>query len=1115
MNNDNIFTALGTFLEAMRPFLVNVISKHHPGEPWEGVFFGSLTAEKQSMWNQAIHKGTEPMLCIDYHNLSFLATRFRDELAAEIGGKDNTYIFDNCMRELKEARNKCQHFTPLSEDEKDRAFSNMITLANMVRMPDLKEEINRLRHKHTYTPVAVAPVAVTTVTTEPAKAVIADDNSPLTPWWRNCMPHYDIRSGALDESVFAANLNEVAMGAGPEVYNNPTTFFQKTYVTAGLRDITKRVVKALNGEETENRVISLQTGFGGGKTHTLISIYHIVKGGANLLNSAVCRGLLPADIQPTFNNAKVAVFTNNTCDLVQGRTTDDGITIHTLWGEIAYQLGGKEAYDTIRQNDEMMIAPTTSLMKPILEKAGTSLILVDELAAYCASAADRKTSGSNLFVQTNTFIQNLTEVVSQVPRSVLIATLPASKSEVANSEVGQQVLDSLQDRIVRVGANVKPVDDEEVFEVVRRRLFEQIFDVDIIDQVAMRYKRMYHNRRNDLPDYADKMEYANLIKKSYPFHPELINMFREGWGSDSKFQRTRGVLRLLASIVQDLWRRRENLTGTQALIHTSDVALGNLASLTGTITNLMGSQWETVMTADVYGSSSNARKIDEQDPGSNIGQYSLTQGVATTLLMASIGAKANKGLDIKKLKLCVLRPDAFNHNDVDGVLNRLEGSAHYMHTSKVGTATYWFESKANVNILLSQAKADVKIDEINNEIQSRLRSSVGFVNGIHVLVCPSGDVPEQKQLSLVIMNPQYAMPVGTIPRTLEHAIKEIALKKGNSDRIYRNTILYLLASEAGRSALNDKLEDYLACDRILQEKGGSLEKDQKQDLQNRKAEYNKQAGEALIRTYNTVVKCSAKDGLERYELKNYAADFSTQITQNLLSELMEEEWIIKGIGRNLLNKINMLPEPGHAVSVKELYETFLRFDDKPMIVNQQAVIETVNRFCSANMFNVAVGDEGHYTKIYVETTVPFLDVTSEDYWLVDTSVKPAAQGGSGQGTGGQDDGGSGDDTGNGDGGNGTGGDQTGGQGGDDGNGGTGTPKPKTYKKVQISGQVPLENYTQLWTSFVQTLKNNNLKIEISFKASSTSANPLTENSATIKSVKESASQLGLDFDVEE
>ena len=566
----------------------------------------------------------------------------------------------------------------------------------------------------------------------------------------------------------------------------------------------------------------------------------------------------------------------------------------------------------------------------------------------------------------------------------------------------------------------------------------------------------------------------------------------------------------MASIVQDLWKRRDSLVGSQALIHTSDVNLENLGSLTGTITNLMGSNWETVMLADVYGTSSNARKIDDADPTSNIGMYHMTQGIATTLLMASVGAKQNKGLDIKQLKLCVLRPKAFNHNDIDGALNKLEQVAHYLYSSKVGGATYWFESKANINILIAQAKAEVKKEDVEAEIVKKLKASANFIHELNVLVCPSSDVPEQKQLTLVILHPRLAMPTGgTTSYSLTQAVKEIATKKGNSDRVMRNTIFYLACSEAGRGALSDKLKDYLACNKIITEYSGRLERDQNTEVQNRKREYERGVDEALIRAYSIVIKYSARDGIDSYELKNYAADFSSQIRQNLMSEIIEEEWVIKSIGRNLLDRINMLPDVNRPIQVKELYETFLRFDDKPMITGPSAVAETVNRYCTNGVFNVAFGAPGRWSRITQNDTVPFLDVTSEDYWLVDTSVVPETPGGnSGAGTGA----GAGNGTGTGNTGTGTG---TGG------NTGTGeganqpTTETKNYKKVTISGQVPLENYAQLFTSFVQTLRNNNLKVEIKFTAKNTSANPLTENSATVKSVKESASQLGLNFEVEE
>lgn len=1115
MNNDNIFQALGVLLEVMRPFLVSVIQKHFPGEPWEGVFFARLNPDKQKSWNLVQEQGVSPLMCIDYNNLTFLPSKFRDELAAELNGnRSNTYTFENCLRELQDTRNKCQHYQHLDEDEKERAFSNMKKIANLLSMAELREEIDHIVKKADTTPVAVAPKTDISVAPTSMVNVSIDDDSLVMPWYRNCLPHYDIRNGALDESIFAANLNEVAMGTGPEVYTNPTTFFTKTYITAGLKDIAGRVVKALNDEESENRVISLQTGFGGGKTHTLISIYHIVKGGSKLLESPVCAELAQDGVKALFDNAKVAVFTNNTTDVVQGRTTPEGITIHTLWGEIAYQLGGVKGYESMRKNDEEMIAPTSTILKPILENAGISLILIDELADYCVKAAAKQVGSGNLYNQTNSFMQTLTEVVSSVPRCVLIATLPASKTEVGDSQIGQEILDTLQERIVRVGANVKPVDDEEVFEVVRRRLFEQISDLNVVDAVSKRYKDMFHNRRNDLPDYCDRIEYQNKIKKSYPFHPELIDMFRVRWGSDSRFQRTRGVLRLLASIVQDLWKRRDSLTGLQALIHTSDIYLENLNSLTGTITNLMGSQWESVMIADVYGTSSNSRKIDDLDPSGNSGIYHLTQGIATTLLMASVGARQNKGLNLKQLKLCVLRPKAFNHNDVDGALNKLEQVAHYLHTAKIGVATYWFESRANINVLLSQAKSEIKADEISAEIVKMLQESTRLVSELKILVNPSTEVPEQKQLTLAIMRPEYAMPIGGKPtQLLEKAVEAIALTHGNTDRVLRNTIFYLVCSEAGRSALNNKLQDLMACNKILHEYAGRLEKDQLLEIRNRKEEYKQCSGEALIRAYNIVVKYKAKTGFDTYELKNYASDFASQIRMNLLNEVIEEEWIVRSLGRGTLDKNNLLPTEGHPVQVKQVYETFLRFDDKPMILNSQAIIDTVNKYCSVGVFNVAMGSAGNYTKVYHEESVPFLNITDDEYWLVDLSVKPHSE----------DSGEFSEDSSTTSSGNGT---STSGDGGESSSStGAGVPSSsegkedssgsKTYKKVTISGSVPLENYSQLFSSFINTLKSNRLKIEIKFTAKTTDSNPLTENSATIKSVKESASQLGLDFATEE
>ena len=1098
--NTSLFNALGYFLEVMRPFVVDVLKKNFPGEPWEGVLYAKLSYDKQRMWNISADNlatsGGDTKNLIDFGNLVSFAISFKDQVIQEVGGKQEANRFISYLQELQAARNKCQHYQELSSTEVEMAFGSMKMIAIMLELEDLKNEIERIQREENAPAQPAQPVSPAVATTEiaaPTRAL----NVSVPAWFNNAIPHYDIRNVRLDESVFAANLSEVALESGPDVYTNPSLFFAKTFVTDGLRDISKRVVRALNGEESENRVISLQTGFGGGKTHTLISLYHIVRSGRRLAAIANGSEILGTDVAPNFDSAKVVVFTNNTTDVSQGRDTLDGLKIKTLWGEIAYQLGGKDAYEMIRQNDEDRIAPSASLIKPILEACKPSLILIDELADYCVKASGISVGGGTLFNQTNSFIQTLTEVVASVPKTVLIVTLPASATEVAASAIGQEVLSSLETRVVRVGTSVKPVDDEEIFEVVRRRLFERIIDPEMIDAVAKQYQSMYHNRRSDLPAQADNVAYANKIRKSYPFHPELVDMFRLRWGNDPRFQRTRGVLRLLASIVQDLWRRKDNLGGSHALIHTSDVNLENLPTLTGTITNLMGSNWETVLHADIYGSGSNACKLDALEVASNIGQYRLTQGVATTILMASIGDLHHRGMNMEELKLCVLKPGAFNHNDVNGALNKLENVAHYLYSSTVGGKHYWFQSKANINILLNQAKSEIRQEEKDNEILRRLNAAA-TLRDYKVLVNPSVEIPEQKSLTLVILGPQYCVPLTDVDRSTQNFIKEIALKRGNTDRLYRNTIFYLACSEAGKAVLDSKLQDYLACNKILHDYASTLESDQKADIEAKKRDYNRNVDAALVSAYSVLLRFSAREGISRRNITQHHSDFQYQLSLNVINEIKEEEWLIDTVGRNTLYNNGLLPTVDNPVQVCKLYDAFLRYDDKPMISGPDAIKETILKYCAAGVFNVAVGTADRYSKIYQNTrTIPFFDVLDEQYWLVDSSVVEDAP------TVPSHDGGS----------------QTP-------SGELFTPPTpvdtpvtedaiKEYKSVTISGKVPLENWTQLFASFVNVLKNNGLEIEVKFKAKTKAGHQLTENSVTVKNVKESASQLGLKFEAEE
>lgn len=921
-------------------------------------------------------------------------------------------------------------------------------------------------------------------------------------WFKNVKPHKDIQDGHLDESIFAANLAEVASGTGREIYTSPEMFFQKTYFTAGLKNIAKRVVQGLNGgQDADNRVISLQTGFGGGKTHTLISLFHLAKWGKKATNSEYTKELLQTTGEPKFDTAHIAVFTNTTNDPAQGRKVD-GITIKTLWGELAYQLGGAAAYELVRVNDEKQIAPK-GLFKKVLEQCKPCLILIDELADYCVSASAVKVEASNLSDQTVSFMQELTEAVTGTDNCVLIATLPASAQELAASPISSQILTALENRITRVGANMKPVEDDEIFEVVRRRLFEDLGSGDEIEKVISAYTVLYQSLFSEIPPYAVKSEYKEKLKKSYPFHPELIDMFRLRWASNPFFQRTRGVLRILAAIVSDLWKRQNSLTGSQYLIHTSDVVLANVEALTSQITILNGASWDSVINADVSGTSSNAFRIDNDVK--ELGKYNISQGIAATVLLGTFGSKGqNKGVGIDEIKLCMVKPEGFNHNDINGAIDRMEGNAHYLYYSSTGQKRFWFDTTPNVNILINQAKGDIKNPDITAEILKRVTEKSRGIQLFNTLVNPSEDIPEQMKPTLIILSPKYLANPNEVNGTTKPIIEKLATKKGNSERVYRNTMLFLLCSEMGIGKLQEDVKNYLACHKISSEYSTQLNTEQKTDIRRRIEEASKQTDISLVSAYSLVAKYSVKNGIETIVLKQFKDSFETQINNNVIAALKEEEWLLESVGLSTLKNNNLLPTPEQAIKAKDIYEAFLRFDDKPMITGAEAVSKSIQKYCTNGEYCIATGDGVNYTRFFFQESVPFFDVNDITYWLVDKSLKPQPQQTTTQ----------------------TSNDSntvvtpvsqvneppvnTGNDSKDD------TGASKKFKSITISGNVPLERYTELFNYFITpfAMNGNKIEIEVNFKIKSNTGSPIDESKQQYKSAKEAAKQLGLNFEEE-
>ena len=1084
-NQDKLFKAFGLFIEAFRPYVVTTLMEQ-AGDKWPALFVESLTFDQKEKWNMGLRNGSNAVTLIDYHHLKSFAIKNKELLKKDFGKKMGD--LPNWLNEIAQVRHDMAHFNPIDEDEATKAWIHMKTIAKAINMLDLEEELKKIQNSGEEQPEEkTKPV--------PSKSSSSDS---LKPWFLATEPHFDIKQGSLDESVFAANLAEVALGNGREIYKDPNTFFSKTYFTAGLKSVAKTVIKGLNGKsDAENRVISLQTGFGGGKTHTLISIYHLCNWGKKAITSSFTKELLEYTGVPEFEKANIAVFTNTTNDPTQGRKVD-GITIRTIWGEIAYQLGGIEAYNIVKQNDENLSAPK-GLFKQVLAKCTPALILIDELADYCVSASAITVGKSSLTDQTISFMQEFTEAVAATEHCVAIITLPASVQEVANSPEAAAILSSLQSRVSRVGADTQPVAEDEIYEVIRRRLFENIGDAAHIETVANKYVELYAQHKTEVPSNASKNEYKQKIIKSYPFHPELVDIFKIKWASNNNFQRTRGVLRLLAAVVSDLWKRQQSLPGSNTLIHSGHVFLPNLDTITSQLKKLYGNGYESVISADIAGDGSNASKIDNNK--TEYGQYYLTQSIATVILLNSFGSEGtNKGLSIQELKLHLLAPGGFNHNSINGSLSDLENSAYYLYSAQTGNAgkRYWFHVKPNISMLINQGKQDVSVPDIHVEILRRIKEKTNRISLFNILVDPSVEIPEQMKPTMVILHPKYTAtndgPIGDCKELIE----KISTKKGSTDRIYRNTILFLVASDGASGKLQSDIRDYLACQKISIDYASTLETEQKIDLKKRMDEAGKSSDSSLVSTYATISKYAVKDGIKNLQLKQFKDNLENQINSYIIDFLKEEEWMLDAVGINKLRENNLLPTPTKSINVRDVYEAFLRFDDKPMITNADALSRSLQRYCVNGEFCIASGDDTNYTRYYFKETVPIFEVTDTTYWLVDKTLKPEEKPRV-----------------------------------EDQKPGTEDPRPKPnsdekpvpkpednvrkFKSITISGKVPLDRYTELFNYFIVPFASsgNKIDIEISFKIHSSEASPLNESVVQYKNAKESAKQLNLDFNVDE
>jgi hypothetical protein len=780
----------------------------------------------------------------------------------------------------------------------------------------------------------------------------------LPQWFSVARPHSDIREGRLDESVFAANIWAVRQNDAPTTYVDPAQFFAKTYLTGGLVKVLKKAGKALCGSaEAGDRIISLQTAFGGGKTHTQVALFHLARHPDVLRSSPACREVreVLGDLIPK-RPCNLAVFTHQTCDSTQGRRTPEGVHTRTIWGELALQLGGVELYRLIEANDQGRAVPQ-GLFVQVLRQAAPCLILLDELADYCVGAMATEVGQGTLADQTISFVQQLTESAAQVPGAVIVATLPASHLEVASSDKGQEILSRLEKRFGRMSADLKPVADDEINEVVRRRLFEELGDPAVHAQVADTFMKLYQSHKNEVPQEATKAAYRDQILAAYPFHPSLVDTLYLRWGSHNDFQRTRGVLRLLASIVGDLWQHREATRQSQPLIQPCHVRW-TIDALRAALARLWGAAYDSVVAADVIGDKANAVALDSERSRDYADEH-VTQGVASAVLLGSFGGQGERaGFSSKEVRFSVGRPD-LNWGYTDGALLALEERAFYLHSAGAGSQgkRYWFGTKPTLTKLLVQYRAQFVgqdfDDEIIETIQSQVKSIKTEPASWRVLVNPQADLPEQKVLTLLIMPPDCVWSdEGQFWDETKDRIQALSHRCGSRDRTYRNTLLFLLPNQRGLTLLRKELREAAALEGVKRDYASQLDPDQLGDLKQRLAKQKDAVAQALGGAYPHVARIEGQD-----VVASNMTEIGTNLADHLLAawgEVTDKEWVLRKAGSVTLQQTGMVPTEG-GIRVRDAVDAFLRYTDKPMVATPDSVTQGLAQACKDRIIGIARG----------------------------------------------------------------------------------------------------------------------------------------------------------------
>jgi predicted AAA+ superfamily ATPase len=850
------------------------------------------------------------------------------------------------VSELRDVRNRWAHQNPFSGDDTDRALDSMARLLTAVSAPQadeigkMKMELRRL-------------IFDEQMRSEKRKiagtAIESQATGNLKPWREVVNPHKDVASGRYQQAEFAADLWQVHLGEGTDEYKKPAEFFRRTYLTESLKKLLIGAVQRLSGQGGDP-VVQLQTNFGGGKTHSMLALYHLFSGTAP--------GDLPGIDAVLKDSGEAKLPEVNRVAVVGNRispgnpvTKPDGTVVRTLWGELAWQLGGKKAFKRIQADDEKATSPGDALREMMIEY-GPSLILIDEWVAYARQLHDASDLPGGSFETHFTFAQALTESAKLAKNCLVVISLPASDTAGSphtrgedvevGGERGHAALNRLRNAVGRVEASWRPASAEESFEIVRRRLFEPLVEKNQFvarDTVARAFYDFYRTQQQEFPSECRESDYEKRLKAAYPIHPEVFDRLYTDWSTLVKFQRTRGVLRLMAAVIHSLWEKGDR----NPLIMPANITIDD-PRVQFELTRYLSENWVPVIEKDVDGPNALPLRIDGEVP--NLGKFAACRRVARTIYMGSApkATAAHRGIEDRHIKLgCVMpgeSPAVFGD-----ALRRLGTAATYLYQDGV---RYWYSTQPTVTKLAEDRAEQLKRDPdaVAQELDKRVRFDLrktGDFHRVHPLPQSGQDVPDDMDARLIVLGIEhpYSKEKGN---AAERASKAIFESRGNTPRLFRNTLVFLAVDQTRLQDLEEAVRRYIAWDSILAEKEElNLDPHQVKQAEAQQKSADGAVTGRLPEAYQWLLVPVQESPQAALEWQGIRLTGSDALAVRASKKLRNDELLVTGLaGTRLRMELDRVPLwRGDSVAIKQLAEDFARYLYLPRLTGPGVLIGAI------------------------------------------------------------------------------------------------------------------------------------------------------------------------------